>query len=123
MTLEHLPLSKPRSHPPSPPARVTAIARPSAATGWWESGLQIGFNALVAIAAIGSLAQLLPEREDRHTELSRLEANVTEREAQVDRLRDRFAYYFDPAQFETVIREESQKIHPQQRPIVWLDAP
>jgi ribosomal protein L31 len=52
-----------------------------------------------------------------------LEADVSEREGRVDRLRERFVYYFDPTQLQSIIREESQKIHPQQRPIVWVDAP
>jgi len=91
--------------------------------GWWENGLQLSFNTLVAVVAIGTLMQILPERSARKTSLAQMEAEVSEQEAQVEGLRERFVYYFDPAQLQSVIREESQKIHPQQRPIVWVDAP
>ncbi|TAF57879.1 MAG: hypothetical protein EAZ61_00100 [Oscillatoriales cyanobacterium] len=91
--------------------------------GWWESGLQIGFNVIVSVAAIGALVHILPERSPRNAALAQLEADVAEREGRVDRLRERFVYYFDPTQLQSIIREESQKIHPQQRPIVWVDAP
>lgn len=91
--------------------------------GWWESGLQLGFNSLVTLVAISALIQILPERSARQTNLAQLEAEVSEQEDRVESLRERFVYYFDPAQLQSIIREESQKIHPQQRPIVWVDAP
>ncbi|MGD1904114.1 MAG: hypothetical protein ACFB9N_17955 [Geitlerinemataceae cyanobacterium] len=118
MTLKPLPSPDPRNRP------VASISHlPTTAPAWWESGLQIGFNAIVAIAALGSLVQLLPERQARRTALNGLESDLAEREVRVDRLRERFTYYFDPAQLESVVREESQKIHPQQRPIVWRKSP
>jgi hypothetical protein len=89
----------------------------------WESGLQLSFNTLVTVVAISALTQILPERSARNTNLAQLEAEVSEQEHRVDNLRERFVYYFDPAQLQSIIQEESQKIHPQQRPIVWVDAP
>lgn len=113
-----------RSDPaPSSPRSPATKLHPATPSGWWESGLQIGFNVIVSVVAIGALGHILPERSPRNATLAQLEADVSEREGRVDRLRERFVYYFDPTQLQSIIREESQKIHPQQRPIVWVDAP
>lgn len=109
--------------PPTPSERSPITKLHPSRSGWWESGLQIGFNVVVSVVAISALVHILPERSSRHASLAQLEADVLEREDRVDRLHERFVYYFDPSQLQSIVREESQKIHPQQRPIVWVDAP
>jgi len=114
-----------RSQPPRP-LRSSVAARPPARSPQpprWENGLQIGFNVLVSIAALTSLIHLLPQQKQKTAALEALEAKVADRQARVDRLQASFQYYFDPAQTPTVIRQESQKIDPKQRPIVWTDSP
>jgi hypothetical protein len=121
LTMKPTPLFQ--TAPPKPSERSPITKLHPSRSGWWESGLQIGFNVVVSVVAISALVQILPERSSRHASLAQLEADVLEREDRVDRLHERFVYYFDPSQLQSIVREESQKIHPQQRPIVWVDAP
>lgn len=121
--MQPTPIFRASTRKPAHRSPAVKLSPSPSGSGWWESGLQIGFNVVVSVMAIGALVQIVPERTPRNANLAQLEAEVLEREGRVDRLHERFVYYFDPSQLQSIVREESQKIHPQQRPIVWVDAP
>jgi len=85
----------------------------------YEITLKLAVNVLVSAAAIIALARLLPYNQAQESKLQELNATVKSTSDRVQRVRTEFSYYFDPHQARTIMQEQSDRIDPQRRPIVW----
>jgi hypothetical protein len=122
----HAPLH-PRSHPParSVGRRRRRHLRPGQRlaqhTPVLEVGARLGVNGLLAIAALGALAQLVPYIQTQAQRLEQISQAVESAEASNAKLKTDFGRYFDPAQAGRLIQEYSGYKMPQERQIVWTD--
>jgi hypothetical protein len=65
------------------------------------------------------LVKLLPYNLSQQNSFKELQAKVAETEGRVDRLQTDFNHHFDPEQARSVMQEESTRIEPGRRQIVW----
>lgn len=84
-----------------------------------EVTTKLGVNLLLSLIAVTALAKLLPYNLSQQNSFKELQAKVAETESRVDRLQSDFNYHFDPKQARSVMEEESTRIEPGQRQIVW----
>ncbi len=84
-----------------------------------EITTKLGVNLLLSLIAITALAKLLPYNLSQQNSFKELQAKVTETESRVDRLQTDFNHHFDPKQARSVMEEESTRIEPGQRQVVW----
>ena len=84
-----------------------------------EVTTKLGVNLLLSLIAVTALAKLLPYNLSQQNSFKELQAKVAETEGRVDRLQTDFNHHFDPRQARSVMQEESTRIEPGQRQIVW----
>jgi hypothetical protein len=84
-----------------------------------EVTAKLGVNLLLSLIAVTALAKLLPYNLSQQNSFKELQAKVAETESRVDRLQTDFNHHFDPKQARSVMQEESTRIEPGQRQIVW----
>jgi len=84
-----------------------------------ELTTKLGVNLLLCVIEVTALAKLLPYNLSQQNSFKDLQAKVAETESRVDRLQANFNYRFDPKQARSVMQEESTRIEPGQRKIVW----
>ncbi|MBM0741456.1 hypothetical protein JOY44_07485 [Phormidium sp. CLA17] len=84
-----------------------------------ETVAKITVNAVLSIAAIGALFQLLPYRSSQEIKLQELQAAVKSTGSRVQQVQSKFSYYFDPSQARESMQELTGRIDPQRRQIVW----
>jgi hypothetical protein len=117
---------QPPSRPPTPAPRRRVSKRIRRQTSQaphraiaTEVTTKLGVNLLLSIIAITALAKLLPYNLSQQNSFKELQAKVAETESRVDRLQADFDHHFDPKQARSVMQEESTRIEPGQRQIVW----
>ncbi|TAG94654.1 MAG: hypothetical protein EAZ09_10930 [Oscillatoriales cyanobacterium] len=103
--------SRPRSHP-----HQTLAA---------EAGLKLAVNIVLSVCATSALIQLWPHYRAVQEKLQEIQAEVNLTEKRVNQSRSDFNRYFDPSLAKTVMQEQSNRVDPQQRPVILqeLDAP
>jgi len=84
-----------------------------------EVTTKLGVNLLLSLIAVAALVKLLPYNLSQQNSFKDLQAKVAETESRVDRLQADFSHHFDPKQARSVMEEESTRIEPGQRQIVW----
>jgi hypothetical protein len=99
----------------------TGIARPqrSRQAIVAESSTKLIVNLVLSVIALAALARLLPYNMAQQKSLEELQVKVAEVEHRVDRLQASFNQHFDPKQARLVMQQESSRIEPGQRQIVW----
>lgn len=75
------------------------------------------------MAAIAALSNLIPYLVSHQAKLREIRTEVRETELQVNQLQDKFSRSFDPSQAESVMIEQSARINPNQRRVVWVEKP
>jgi hypothetical protein len=85
-----------------------------------EVTTKLGVNLLLSLIAITALFKLLPYNLSQQNSFKELQSKVAETESRVDRLQTDFNHHFDPKQARSVMEEESTRIEPGQRQIVWI---
>lgn len=85
-----------------------------------EAGAKLTVNCFLAIAALSALVKLVPQNFSQQARLQRIRTEVTAAEDRVDLLQDTFSRRFDPGQVNSVMREQSSRISPGQRPVIWV---
>jgi hypothetical protein len=85
----------------------------------YEAAAKLTVNAVLSIAAIGALFQLLPYRSSQEIKLQELQAAVKSTGNRVQQVQSKFSYYFDPSQARESMQELTGRIDPQRRQIVW----
>jgi hypothetical protein len=104
--------SKPKSS--KRPATHRAIA--------YETAAKLAVNVVLSVAAVVTLAHLLPYRSAQTVKLQELNAAVKTTGDRVERVQSKFSYYFDPGQARESMQELTDRIDPSRRQIVWKEA-
>jgi hypothetical protein len=87
-----------------------------------ETSAKLVVNIVLSAAAITGLAQLLPYHLSQQSKLGEVRAEVKRAEERVKNLRTDFKRSFDPGQAKSVMQEQSSRVDPNQRQVVWQDA-
>ncbi|NEQ24405.1 MAG: hypothetical protein F6K28_35895 [Microcoleus sp. SIO2G3] len=85
-----------------------------------ESSAKLGVNVILAIAAGTALVKLLPYGFAQQAKLQEIHGEVAIVKQRVDRLQTDFSRNFDPQQSKAIMQEQSSRIDPQQRPVIWV---
>lgn len=82
---------------------------------------RLGVNVLLGLMAVSALIKLLPYNLAQQQRLQEIRSEVAELDERVDRLQAEFDRNFDPHQALEVMREESARLTPNQRQIIWVE--
>ncbi len=85
-----------------------------------ETTAKLTVNVLISTAAVAAIGQLLPYQWLQQQKLHEINAEVSQLEGHVNRLRSDFNRYFDPQQAKNIMQEQSHRVDPTQRQIIWL---
>ncbi|HEY9615492.1 MAG TPA: hypothetical protein V6C64_01535 [Microcoleaceae cyanobacterium] len=85
----------------------------------YEASAKLAVNVVVSVAATAALIQLLPYRASQEVRLQELQAAVQSTGDRVQRVQSSFNYYFDPSQTREIMQEQSNRIDPYRRQIIW----
>lgn len=111
----------PASPPPQRRARSRSRQRPRTHQAIvTEITVKLAVNGLLASAAIVALTKLIPYNLQQREELRQLQAEVTEVEQRVDVLQADLDRQLDPQQASSIMQEQSYRVDPNQRQVVWL---
>jgi hypothetical protein len=86
-----------------------------------ETTAKLVVNMVLSAAAIAGLVQLLPYHLSQQTKLREVRLEVKRTETRVNNLRTDFSRSFDPGQAKSVMQEQSYRVDPNQRQVVWKD--
>lgn len=84
-----------------------------------ETTVKLVVNLVLSAAAIAGLVQLLPYHLSQQSKLRELRTEVKRTEERVQGLRADFSRSFDPGQTRNVMQEQSYRVDPNQRQIVF----
>lgn len=76
-------------------------------------------NILLSAAAIAGLVKLLPHHLSQQAKLREVRVEAERTEERVNNLRADFSRSFDPGQAKSVMQEQSYRVDPTQRQVVW----
>lgn len=85
-----------------------------------ELSAKLGVNLVLAIIAGVTLVRLLPYNLSQQAKLRELETEVALVESRVDQLKASFDRHFDPQQTRAVMQEQSNRVDPHQRQVIWV---
>lgn len=85
-----------------------------------EITVKLAINSVLTIAAITSLARLLPYYLSQQAQLQEVRAEVEDTQTRVNQLNQEFTYYFDTRQSQSQIKKYQLKIEPNERHIFWV---
>ena len=85
-----------------------------------ETTAKLTVNILISTAAVAALVQLLPYQWLQQQKLHEINAEVSQLEGHVNHLRSDFNRYFDPQQAKNIMQEQSHRVDPTQRQVIWL---
>ena len=83
-----------------------------------ETGVKLAVNVVLSVCATSALIQLLPHYRAVQEKLQEIQAEVNLTQGRVDKSRSDFNRYFDPSQAKSVMQEQSNRVDPQQRPVI-----
>ncbi|MEQ8998474.1 MAG: hypothetical protein RID53_18410 [Coleofasciculus sp. B1-GNL1-01] len=86
-----------------------------------EITVKLVVNLILCTAAIAGLAQLLPYHLSQKAKLQEVRSEVKRTQSRVQKLRNDFGEAFDPAQARRVMQDQSYRVDPNQRQVVWED--
>lgn len=120
--------SRPPLRPVEPIRRQAARPRPrqqgnphqAIAAGF---GVKLAVNIILSIASVTALVKLIPQNLAQKQELAELHTEVVQVEQHVSVLQADFSRRFDPQQARSIMQEQSSRVDPEQRPIVWVNPP
>ncbi|WAL61340.1 slr1601 family putative cell division protein [Thermocoleostomius sinensis] len=85
-----------------------------------EVSARLGVNVLLGIIAVSTLVKLVPYNLSQQQQLEEARSEVAKLDKRVDELRAEFDRHFDPQQSMHVMQEQSARMNPNQRQIIWL---
>lgn len=88
-----------------------------------ETGVKLTINIVISVCATSALIQLLPHYRAVQEKLQEIQAEVNLTQGRVDKSRSDFNRYFDPSLSKTVMQEQSNRVDPQQRPVILQESP
>lgn len=86
-----------------------------------EVSAKLAVNVVLAIAALTALARLIPYNLAQQEKLEQLQSDVALVERRVDRLQQDLGYYFDPQQTIHGMQQQSNRLFPNQYPVIWAE--
>ncbi len=86
-----------------------------------ETTVKVVVNLVLSAAAITGLVQLLPYHLSQQAKLRELRAEVQRTETRVNNLRGDLGRSFDSEQTKSVMKEQSYRVDPNQRQVVWQE--
>jgi|GEM_PF-975520 len=89
------------------------------ATTILETALKLLVNGVISAAAIAALGNLIPHLRSHQAKLREIRVQVKESEVKVNQLQEKFTRSFDPSQAKTVMQEQSSRVDPNQRRVVF----
>jgi hypothetical protein len=118
--------TKPTSVQPSPGKRVASRVKPRKRAApyqaiAYEATAKLAVNVVLSVAAVVTLAHLLPYRSAQEVKLQELSAAVKTTGDRVQRVQSKFSYYFDPNQARESMQELTDRIDPARKQIIWKD--
>lgn len=78
-------------------------------------------NLVLSICATSALIQLLPHHHSAQQKLREIQAEVKLTQGRVDQVRSDLNRYFDPAAAKSIMQEQTNRVDPQQRQIIWVE--
>jgi len=87
----------------------------------YETAAKLAVNVVLSVAAVMTLAHLIPYRSAQEVKLQELNAAVQTTGDRVQRVQSKFGYYFDPSQARESMQELTDRIDPSRRQIIWKE--
>ncbi|MGQ4648054.1 slr1601 family putative cell division protein [Lyngbya aestuarii] len=87
-----------------------------------ETMLKLVANLVLCAGAFYGLSQLLPYQLSQQGKLREVKREVKRTERRVNNLRSDFSRSFDPRQAKSVMQEQSYRVDPNQRQVVWQES-
>lgn len=85
-----------------------------------EALIKLSVNGILIAVSVAALAKLIPAHLTQQNQLRKIESELAATEARVDILRSDFHRSFDPTQAQALKQQQSYRIDPDQRQVVWL---
>lgn len=122
--VRHLqPVDSPRKAPPARSTRPNHSTRPQPRryrARAIETSAKLSVNVILAIAAGTALVKLLPYGFAQQAKLQEIHTEVSIVKERVDRLQTDFSRNFDPQQSKAVMQEQSSRVDPQQKQVIFV---
>lgn len=86
-----------------------------------ETTAKLVVNVVLSTAALAGLVQLWPYHQTQQAKLREVREEVQRTEARVNNLRTDFSRSFAPGEARRVMHDQSYRVDPNQRQVVWQD--
>lgn len=86
-----------------------------------ETITKLAVNCALSGAAVSALINFLPDYLSIQTKLREIRAEVNVTQNRVNHLQADFNRTFDPQQGKTVMQEQSDRVDPSQRQVIWIE--
>ncbi|UBF28607.1 hypothetical protein K9N68_12430 [Kovacikia minuta CCNUW1] len=84
-----------------------------------ETSIKLTVNLLLSVVAVIALTKLLSYKVTQEAKLQELNVAVKTTEGRVQVVRSNFKQYFDSNQASTLMQQQTNRIDPSQRQIIW----
>jgi len=99
--------------------RIRRRSSPLAAAIAWETMMKLSVNLVLVMVGAGAVMRLIPYYQSVEEKLEIVEIKVEQTQDRVNQLQQDFDRSFDPEQAKQVMAEQSHRIDPQRRSVVW----
>lgn len=86
-----------------------------------EAAAKLTLNLILAATAVSALVRIVPYHQAQAIKLQKIESAVSIAELEATELRQDFNRYFDPAQANHIMQEQSGRESPNQKTVVWVE--
>ncbi len=86
-----------------------------------ESTTKLLTNILISACITSALLKLLPHYQSIQEKLQVIESEIEATTERLNNEKENFSRYFDPSQAQTIMQEQSNRVDPNQIPIIWLE--
>lgn len=87
-----------------------------------EAGVKLTVNIVISVCATSALIQLLPHYRAVQEKLQEIQAEVNLTQGRVEKSRSEFNRYFDPSLAGSAMQEQTNRVDPQQRPVILQES-
>lgn len=113
--------SRHRSPSPQTQAQRQARRRAQLSARTTEVCTKLSLNVLMILAFGSALFHLIPYHQQQRAMLREAKDTVANAQDRVKALNEEFSQVFDPTQTRAIMQEESYRVRPDQRQIIWVD--
>lgn len=117
-----LPVHPARTQQPLPQSVIIARSRRINQARALEIIVMLAVNALLSVTAVVALVQLIPYQRSQQAKLQEMQSQVEVAQERVNRVKQQFNRNFDPQQARQIMQEQTNRIDPKQRQVVWVQA-